>query len=61
MDKDIKIRNNDDKTIFELKIESAAEEQEKKLKPSMILGIIFLVIAALAVGILGGYILHKIV
>lgn len=61
MDKDIKIRNNDDKTIFELKIESAAEEQEKKLKPSMVLGIIFLVIAALAVGILGGYILHKIV
>lgn len=56
MSKNLKIRNDDDKTIFELKLEDNA--QNEKVKPGKGLLRLFIIIAALGLSFLIGYILH---
>ena len=56
MSKHLKIRNDDDKTIFELKLED--NEQSEKVKPGKGLFRLFLIAAALGISILIGYILQ---
>lgn len=56
MAKKLKIRNDDDKTIFELKLED--NTQNEKIKPGKVLFRIFLILVALALSILAGYFLH---
>lgn len=58
MAKKLKIRNDDDKTIFELQLDDNV--QNEKVKPGKILLRIFIIIAALGFSILAGYFLQKI-
>lgn len=58
MAKKLKIRNDDDKTIFELQLDDNV--QNEKVKPGKILLRIFIIIAALGLSILAGYFLQKI-
>ena len=58
MAKKLKIRNDDDKTIFELQIDDNV--QNEKVKPGKILLRIIIIIAALGLSILAGYFLQKI-
>lgn len=58
MAKKLKIRNDDDKTIFELQLDDNV--QNEKVKPGKILLRIFIIIAALGFSILAGYLLQKI-
>lgn len=58
MAKKLKIRNDDDKTIFELQLDDNV--QNEKVKPGKILLRIIIIIAALGLSILAGYFLQKI-
>ena len=58
MAKKLKIRNDDDKTIFELQLDDNV--QNEKVKPGKILLRIIIIIAALGLSILAGYFLKKI-
>ena len=58
MAKKLKIRNDDDKTIFELQLDDNV--QNEKVKPGKILLRIFIIIAALGLSILAEYFLQKI-
>lgn len=58
MAKKLKIRNDDDKTIFELQLDDNV--QNEKVKPGKILLRIFIIVAALGLSILAGYFLQKI-
>lgn len=58
MAKKLKIRNDDDKTIFELQLDDNV--QNEKVKPGKILLRIIIIIAALGLSILAGYLLQKI-
>lgn len=58
MAKKLKIRNDDDKTIFELQLDDNV--QNEKVKPGKILLRIIIIIAALGFSILAGYFLQKI-
>lgn len=58
MAKKLKIRNDDDKTIFELQLDDNV--QNEKVKPGKNLLRIFIIIAALGLSILAGYFLQKI-
>lgn len=58
MAKKLKIRNDDDKTIFELQLDDNV--QNEKVKPGKILLRIFIIVAALGLSILAGYLLQKI-
>lgn len=57
MARKLKIRNDDDKTIYELKLED--EPQNEKIKPGKVLFRIVLIIAVLALSIFVGYLLHN--
>ena len=57
MAKKLKIRNDDDKTIFELQLDDNV--QNEKVKPGKILLRIFIIVAALGLSILAGYLLQK--
>lgn len=57
MAKKLKIRNDDDKTIFELKLDD--NPQNEKIKPGKIILKIFIIIAALGLSIIAGYFLQK--
>ena len=58
MAKKLKIRNDDDKTIFELQLDDNV--QNEKVKPGKILLRIIIITAALGLSILAGYLLQKI-
>ena len=58
MAKKLKIRNDDDKTIFELQLDD--NTQNEKIKPGKILLKVCIIIAALGLRILAGYFLQKI-
>ena len=58
MAKKLKIRNDDDKTIFELQLDDNV--QNEKVKPGKILLRIIIINAALGLSILAGYFLQKI-
>ena len=58
MAKKLKIRNDDDKTIFELQLDDNV--QNEKVKTGKILLRIIIIIAALGLSILAGYFLQKI-
>ena len=58
MAKKLKIRNDDDKTIFELQLDDNV--QNEKVKPGKIVLRIIIMLAALALSILAGYFLQKI-
>lgn len=53
--KEYKIHNNEDKTIFAVKVEKT---KQKKLKPAAVFFIILLILAALGVSIYIGYVLN---
>lgn len=55
----MKIRNDDDKTIFEIKLENTAKE--KKAKPSVVVGVVVIIVVALGISVFLGYLLHKII
>ena len=57
MARKLKIRNDDDKTIYELKLED--EPQNEKIKPGKVIFRFFLVVAVLALSVFIGYILHN--
>lgn len=57
MAKKLKIRNDDDKTIFELQLDD--NTQNEKIKPGKIILKIFIIIAALGLSIIAGYFLQK--
>ena len=57
MAKKLKSRNDDDKTIFELKLDD--NPQNEKIKPGKIILKIFIIIAALGLSIIAGYFLQK--
>lgn len=57
MARKVKIRNDEDKTIYELRLED--DSQNEKIKPGKIFFRFFLIIVALAVSFFVGFILHK--
>lgn len=57
MARKLKIRNDDDKTIYELRLED--EPQNEKIKPGKVIFRIFLIITVLVLSIFVGYILHN--
>lgn len=58
MARKVKIRNDEDKTIYELRLED--DSQNEKIKPGKIFFRFFLIIVALGVSFFVGFILHKI-
>ncbi|MCQ2592754.1 MAG: hypothetical protein MJ188_08205 [Treponema sp.] len=56
MSKNLKIHNEEDKTIYELKLEEPT--QDEKIKPSRVLLKITITIAVIALSIAIGYFLH---
>ncbi|MBQ0003830.1 MAG: hypothetical protein KBT21_09880 [Treponema sp.] len=56
MAKEFKVHNNEDKTIFAVKVEKTSKQ--KKLKPAALFFVILLILAALGVSIYIGYVLH---
>ncbi len=57
MARKLKIRNDEDKTIYELKLED--EPQNEKIKPGKVIFRLFLVVAVLTLSVFIGYILHN--
>jgi len=57
MARNLKIRNDEDKTIYELKLED--NPQNEKIKPGKILFRLFLIVIVLGISVLIGYVLHN--
>lgn len=57
MAKKLKIRNDDDVTIFEMKLDD--NSQNEKIKPGKVFLRLFLIIAVIAVSLAVGYFLHN--
>ena len=57
MARNLKIRNDEDKTIYELKLED--NNQNEKLKPGKIIFRLILIIAVIGISIFAGYALHN--
>lgn len=57
MGKNVKIRNENDKTIFELKLED--NTQNEKIKPGKVFLRFLFILLAIAISVLVGYFLYK--